>query len=409
MRRFKVLGALSVATAFIVAACGGDDESAYAAAPAAAPSTLADITSTLTPESDPNSRYVWELSVVDDNEAKPSLALDPGGTPHIAYILEAMPGFVNHGVLGSDAWDISTVSTGYFYGPLDIQVDETGMPHIAWHNHDEENEAYAAFVDGEWVVHDIDHPGHDGWDNSLALDSNGHPHTASIDPIQFGSQSGVEYATLDGGRWRVEEVGSGPVPYEFGTRIVLDAQDRPHVVWFDASAKELKYTIRDEGVWQISTVDSEGDVGRFPSLVLDQQGNPTVSYYEAVGRDVGYIKLARWDGQQWDVQRIDELEEVFLGHFGARKTSSLVLDQDDNPIVAYSDEQVIKLAWWDGSQWNLEMVLTAGNLPLGQQVSLAIDDTGVLHLTFADVSRKGGPGVKGTVMYTKGTPRADAR
>ena len=96
---------------------------------------------------------------------------------------------------------------------------------------------------------------------------------------------------------------------------------------------------------------------------------------------------------------------MFLGHFGARKTSSLVLDKDDNPIVAYSDEEVIKLALWDGSRWNIETVHTAEDLPLGQQVSLRLDNAGVLHLTFADVSRKGGHGVTGAVMYARGNPK----
>ena len=71
--------------------------------------------------------------------------------------------------------------------------------------------------------------------------------------------------------------------------------------------------------------------------------------------------------------------------------------------MAYSDESRVKLAQWGGTQWSVETVMTADNLPLGQQVSLAIDDQQVLHLVFADVSTKGSPGVTGTVRYAKGT------
>ena len=71
--------------------------------------------------------------------------------------------------------------------------------------------------------------------------------------------------------------------------------------------------------------------------------------------------------------------------------------------MAYSDEQVVKLAWWDGSAWNLETVFTAADLPLGQQVSLARDGAGVLHLTFTDATRKSSPGVKGVIKYARGT------
>ena len=322
--------------------------------------------------------------------------------------MEANPGFVKHAVLDSNGWRISSVSTGYFYGPLDTRVDEQGVPHISWHNHDAEDGAYAVLADGKWEVLNINHPGHDGWDINLAIDSRGRPHTISIDPSQFGSLSGVEYATFDGESWKVDEVGSGPIPYEFGTGIALDSQGRPHAVWFDSSTDDLKYAIKDNGAWNLSTVDSEGDVGLFPSLALDKQGNPVISYYERIGDSEGYIKFARWDGGNWNIQRIDKLDKVFLGFLGARKTSSLVLDKDDSPIVAYSDEQVIKLAWWDGSQWNLEKVHAAGQTPLGQQVSLALDSTGTLHLTFADVTMKGAPGVKGAIKYAKGTPRTVA-
>ena len=125
---------------------------------------------------------------MDAQGAKPSLAVAPDGTPHVAFILEARPGFVKHAVLGSDGWQTSTVATGYFYGPLDLTLDAKGKPHISWHNHDTENEGYAVLTDGEWEVHDVEHPGHDGWDNNLAVDSKGAPHTVSIDPSQFGQQ-----------------------------------------------------------------------------------------------------------------------------------------------------------------------------------------------------------------------------
>ncbi len=240
----------------------------------------------------------------------------------------------------------------------------------------------------------------------MALDSQGLPHTISIDPSQFGSDSGVEYASFDGESWSVEEVGSGPTPYEFGTGIALDSQDRPHVVWFDSGDKSLKYAVKEGGSWTISTVDSEGDVGRYPSLALDGQDNPVVSYLETTSSKAGYIKLARWDGGKWSLQRLDQLENVFPGFLGATKTSSLVLDGGGNPVVAYSDEKVVKLAWWDGAGWNLETVATAGDSPFGQQVSLARDIRGGLHLTFADVSSKSSPGVKGAVKYARGTLKA---
>ena len=426
IRRMWVMGIALVAGIFLFAACGGGGSATTTApvstsvpvstespsptvipsAPSASPATPAP--SAAEEPDDPATGYTWELAVVDTNGAKPSLAVDADGNPHIAYILEAMPGFVKYAVPNNSGWDITTVSTGYFYGPLDIQVGGDGTTQISYHDHDNEDAAYAVLINGQWRVDTIRHPGHDGWDNNLAIDSSGLPHVVGIDPTQFGSTSGVEYAAFDGQSWRVEEVGSGPLPYEFGSFIALDSQDRPHVVWFDDSDEDLKYAIKDGTKWVVSTVDNEGDVGRYASLVIDSQDNPVISYYQVDGNTSGYIKVARWDGDQWDIQQVDKLEKVFTGFLGARKTSSIVLDADDNPIVAYSDEEVVKLAVWDGDQWLIETAFTSDGIPWGQQVSMDIDSDGGLHLTFADVASKSSPGVMGSVMYAKGTPRSSS-
>ena len=416
------LGLAIGAAALIAVACGGGNDATAepiaqptsvptpTVAPTAAPPTatvIPESQAVLEPTSSPtarSARYTWEISEVDGAGAKPSIAVDASGTPHIAFMSEDMPGFVKRAVLADGQWEASTVTTGYMYGPLDIELDSVGNAHIVWHNHDAEDGAYGRFEGGEWQTTDIRSAGHDGWDINVAIDSTGSPHVLSVDPSQFGSQDGLEYATFDGQGWTVDTVGSGPLPYEFGNSLAIDSEDRPHTVWFDDGALDLKYAIRDSGSWTISTVDSDGDVGRYASLAVDQDDNPVVSYFEKTSESEGFIKLARWTGSQWEVQRIDEMDAVFPGFFGARKNSSVLLDADGRPIVAYSDESVVKLASWNGADWDIETVTTAGDLPLGQQVSMAMDAQGVLHLTFADVRQKRSPGVLGTVMYARGTP-----
>ncbi len=420
-KRIGGLGVIIGAVALIAVACGGGDNnsSATAAQPTSSPvATAAPSSATTIPESPtetaspPGSgaaRYSWEVTEVDGMGAKPSIAVDTAGTPYIAFMSEDRPGFVKSAVLTGDAWELSTVTSGYLYGPLDIDLAPDGTPQIVWHNHDNEDGSYARLENGQWMNTDIPSSGHDGWDINIAIDASGSPHVLSVDPAQFGSQNGLEYATFDGQAWTVETVGTGPLPYEFGNSIAIDSQDQPHIVWFDAQDQDLKYALRDSSGWTISTVDSEGDVGRYPSLALDQEGKPVVSYFQKLNESSGVIKLARWDGSQWNVQPIDELDDVFPGFFGARKNSSVLLNADGNAIVAYSDESVLKLASWNGDGWDIETVTDAGDDPLGQQVSMALDPQGVLHLTFADVRRKSSPGVLGTVMYARGTPSAAAR
>ena len=160
--KIKRLWALAIGSdlaAFLFIACGGGGASAPTpsevpsdtVAPGRTPSptgpeaTEAPSQTPVLPTELPagaNTGYTWVIDTVDDNGAKPSLAVDDNGVPHIAFMLESMPGFVKHAVQVEGGWDISTVSTGYVYGPLDIQLDQQGVPQISWLCHDEEDAAY---------------------------------------------------------------------------------------------------------------------------------------------------------------------------------------------------------------------------------------------------------------------------
>ena len=92
---------LLIGVALVAMACSEDDPTATPTATATiGPTpTLLPSDSTPTPTSDlgiaPGERgYTWNLSRVAESAAKPSLAIDVEGTPHIAYMREAMPGFV---------------------------------------------------------------------------------------------------------------------------------------------------------------------------------------------------------------------------------------------------------------------------------------------------------------------------
>ena len=47
-------------------------------------------------------------------------------------------------------------------------------------------------------------------------------------------------------------------------------------------------------VWQIQTVDSAGDTGRFSSLAFDINGNPAISYHGD-----WLLRFAYWNGSSW--------------------------------------------------------------------------------------------------------------
>jgi hypothetical protein len=52
----------------------------------------------------------------------------------------------------------------------------------------------------------------------------------------------------------------------------------------------IKGNVRAE-TWSIETVDSDGDVGRVPSIVLDSNDYPHISYRDYTNGDLKYAKL----------------------------------------------------------------------------------------------------------------------
>ena len=224
---------------------------------------------------------------------KPALAIDGGDTPHIAFLTELMEGAVFHATNGSGDWRTTTVASGYFYGPVDIDVTGDGRSYIAYHDHEARNfrpelgAGVVVFGQGEtWETVRLEDPGHDQWDTDIAVADDGTWHLAGIDPQQFGSRDGLEYATNAFGAARVEQVGTGPLPYEFGVSIEVAPGGAVGISYFDASGADLGYAKRapgEAGAWTLTTVDSAGDVGRYSSLTYDGDGHPHISYFVAEG------------------------------------------------------------------------------------------------------------------------------
>ncbi len=330
----------------------------------------------------------WQFFEVDDG-VKPALKLDSKDIPNISFMLEAQAGYIRHAVFNESIliFDISEISIGYFYGPLDLAIDTNDMPHINYHNHTFQDQVHFYLTDIGWIEDRIMDPGHDGWDNSIQIDANNNVHTSSIDPSGFGGD-GVEYAYLDGSNWQVEAIGSGPIMYANTTSLALDKQGNPHITYYNDGTQDLMYATKDMGNWSITIVDSAGDVGQFSSLVLDSLDVPYISYYQHLGDTIGVIKIAVWENSEWNITNIDTLYYVSIGFTGARNMTSLTLDTQMNLHLTYSDEKILKYANWNGSNWQRETILDVSNTStvLGQLTSLQLDTEGYVHVCYYEVT-----------------------
>jgi hypothetical protein len=58
--------------------------------------------------------------------------------------------------------------------------------------------------------------------------------------------------------------------------------------------------------WTESTVDASGQMGQHVSLALDRDGRAHLTYYEFKSGSRRQLRYARWTGQAWLTQTVDD-------------------------------------------------------------------------------------------------------
>ncbi|MFQ6128076.1 MAG: CARDB domain-containing protein, partial [Thermoplasmata archaeon] len=124
--------------------------------------------------------------------------------------------------------------------------------------------------------------------------------------------------------------------------------------------------------WGIEIVDYDDFTGMSSSLAMDSQDRPHIAYY---GK--GNLRYAHWNGSNWRIQTVDSNSSV--GRY-----SSISLDSSDYPHVSYFDKANgdLKYAQWNGSAWEIQTIDSEGFV--GGETSIDIDSHGNPHIAYGD-------------------------
>jgi hypothetical protein len=133
--------------------------------------------------------------------------------------------------------------------------------------------------------------------------------------------------------------------------------------------------------WYISTVDSEGSVGRFPSIAVDVNDNTHISYCEYF--DLGLysdLKYAYRTGSSWEITIVET-----GGRAG--RYNSITTNSSDIPHISYcySPGDDLKYAYRNGLDWEIETVASG---VFASDTSIALDSLGYPHISFYDMHLK---------------------
>ena len=160
------------------------------------------------------------------------------------------------------------------------------------------------------------------------------------------------------------------------TSIAIDQNGYPHISYYDGTNGDLKYAYKTaSGSWVTETVDS-GGVGWYTSIALDASGNPHISYYDDTNRDLKYAYKTA--SGSWITETVDSAGDV--GRY-----TSIALDASGNPHISYYDgtNGDLKYAYKTASgSWITETVDSAGDV--GRYTSIALDASGNPHISYYD-------------------------
>lgn len=363
----------------------------------------------------------WQINIVDSSSHFSifdrffDLEL-VGNAPVIAYYVD-FGGFLNYAQWDGNNWQTQTIITASFPdslgGELSLAIDSADNPHVsyAYSISVQESLRYVYWDGGQWQNEILDNSNKLGEFNAIALDSNDNPHIAyydqtfqdlryitwapdwqirtvpdpgAITAVAIQVQNRIPYLgyhNLSNGlvnlsqwddNWQrsTADFVSSPVPQ----LSLVNSQNFQHLSFYDADTQDLRYGRHNEFGWEMQTVDSTGDVGRYNQLLLggNSDGNVRIAYWDETNRR---IKLAVTDPLTGVFQLYTNTVGPSLPAGSGPLSATLLAD--GNIGVAYYDglNTGLRLATWQAATgtWSDEGVESLGG-DIGRLNSLQTDD-----------------------------------
>jgi hypothetical protein len=266
-----------------------------------------------------------------------------------------------------------------------LAIDPQGNLHLSYLDDQEQKVKYAFRPVGStrWFMMDLGGTGGNTETfTKLTLDQESNPHICFTPMV-------LKYDYFDGKQWHDQPIAQnlGDIQYSCAVAIAMDGT--PNVIWYHYANPDhsnylhIKYAVLKEGEWLARTIDFAAQTGKFESLALDPQGNPYVSYDAFVNGELRYARLR--DGK-WSTSVVDSRGMNKSGDYDLGMGNSVALTKDGMPMIVYYTDHTVAFAQFKGDRWSVETVDTVNPTGswLGYRSCLVLDAQGLPHLSYED-------------------------
>ena len=223
-------------------------------------------------------------------------------------------------------WNKTIVDSSNVGWGVRIKLDHNGLPGISYFNNSgwvNGKVNLARYNGSSWTVESSINTGscEGGGGAALAFDNNSQPRLVFSDyPCSHS------YAEKNGSSWSFQTFSC--LPDCSWSDILVDSSNNSHIAWYTSST--LEYRVWNGSTWQAQTIDSSGDVGYAPQMVMDSSGHVYISYGQWVNGSPHLLKFAYFDGTVWST-------EVVANTSNAGQQHSIALTSQGYPTILYSD------------------------------------------------------------------------
>lgn len=329
----------------------------------------------------------WDIEVVDNKSSRnvgdfTSMVIDVNGNFHIGYHDESR-GAVRYAFRSKNEREWHTMQLDAGGSALSIAVDNAGRPYFAYAGEYERGLRYAYWDGTKWIKQTIDQERIAFW-NSIQLTPDGLPRISYYQRLwQDGTYAlHLKYAWFDGHVWYTETVDPESATGKFNS-LALDSEGHPHISYSDVDRGDLRYVHWDGSQWRYSAPDShrasDGWVGLANCIVLDSNNLPHIAYLDVDHRKVKYT---RWTGTKWETEVTDQL----IGRADNIDRISMKLDHHNRPHMVYYDSGLgtLKYAVRLEDRWHIERVDPSPQT--GLHPSLCLDSEERPFVSYYDIA-----------------------